>query len=432
MTKKSKKEPQKTFKLIITLIGSFFLALFLSGLLFVIMIPFLIDATNLPDAQQAAIGEQNMWRIVAFYGIATLIITGITFYKRKFIFIGIAFITYWILGTGLVIFINSQESFNSPNEIVDWNSCREQDVLQQAKACTFSVNTDSSTGTGFAYRDNYIITNFHVIEGGNKAWTYTSDSGNREVPIKLWGYSRESDIAVMKIDTPLQSCTLISSSNLPLAETLYAVGWPNGLEGESSITKGTFSRKVSFENKELIQTDAPINPGNSGGPLVSRCGIVGINQSIIRWSDSETPAEGLGFAISSSHALPIIDGLIKSGSEQGIPSIQESNFYYQDYDSGNSSDYDASGYDVNGWVNARDETRALVSYWNNVNTGGYDQAKVAQIRDLLARMSSVVENITPKLQAGQSLSSEENRLLGEWNGMYSQVETLSFQLRYSR
>ena len=66
----------------------------------------------------------------------------------------------------------------------------------------------------------------------------------------------------------------------------------------------------------LIQTDAAINPGNSGGPLLNSKGhVIGINSSKII-SDF---AEGLGFAIPVSSAMPVINDLIENGYVTGRP-----------------------------------------------------------------------------------------------------------------
>jgi serine protease Do len=60
----------------------------------------------------------------------------------------------------------------------------------------------------------------------------------------------------------------------------------------------------------LIQTTAAINPGNSGGPLVNMSGeVIGITSVKIVASE----VEGMGFAISSDEAKPIILDLIRYG-----------------------------------------------------------------------------------------------------------------------
>src|SRR6185437_13661943 len=71
---------------------------------------------------------------------------------------------------------------------------------------------------------------------------------------------------------------------------------------------------------EFIQTDAAINPGNSGGPLVDARGqVVGINTFLI----SETGSfAGMGFAIPTQVAKPVVDQLIRTGKvEHGYMGI---------------------------------------------------------------------------------------------------------------
>lgn len=434
MAKKKNKQHFNIVKFII----SFIVAFPCSVVIFLITIPFLNTSNNIATGQVLF----NLIKINVIFAAVTALINLLTFKLNKFKYLGYSFIIYLILGIFLSIFVlssnttnNNSQNNNNLTTISDWNSCNEQENLQKAKACTYSINTDTGTGSGFGIENNYLVTNFHVIDGARKIFTFTSESGDKEIPVKLWAYSEKEDLAILKIDQGVSSCNLINSDNLPLAETLYAIGWPLGLSGESSITKGTFSRKIKDGSTEIIQTDTPINPGNSGGPLVSRCGIIGINQSIIRWSDSKTPAEGIGFAISSSHLIPLVKSLIANGSEISLPVSSENSINYQSNNQGQNNNQGSNGYtgyDVNGWVGARDTTRRLLEYWNSSAVGGYDQGKVAAIKDLLIRMSSVMENIIPKMQRGVALSSEEDRLLGEWNSMYSNVNNLIFQLKYNR
>jgi serine protease Do len=60
----------------------------------------------------------------------------------------------------------------------------------------------------------------------------------------------------------------------------------------------------------LVETDAAINPGNSGGPLVNMAGeVIGINSVKI----AEVGVEGVGYAIGTVEATPIIQQLINAG-----------------------------------------------------------------------------------------------------------------------
>jgi serine protease Do len=66
---------------------------------------------------------------------------------------------------------------------------------------------------------------------------------------------------------------------------------------------------VDYE--DFIQTDAAINPGNSGGALVDLDGnLVGINTAIVSRSGGY---EGIGFAIPTNMAAPIMKMLVEDG-----------------------------------------------------------------------------------------------------------------------
>ncbi len=60
----------------------------------------------------------------------------------------------------------------------------------------------------------------------------------------------------------------------------------------------------------LIETSAAINPGNSGGPLVNLAGeVIGITSAKI----ATIGVEGMGYAISTETAMPIIQELVNKG-----------------------------------------------------------------------------------------------------------------------
>lgn len=224
-------------------------------------------------------------------------------------------------------FILSDSASNSSGTTPPSN-CNEQESLAKVKNCTVLVlRDDGGHGSGFLFLGStgFIVTNRHVIEGAKKLSTWHG----KEEPLTLWGYSEDEDIAVLKTEVEFPTCNWANSQNIGLAETLYAVGWPNQSYGESSVTKGIFSRFIKTkEGAEFIQTDAALNPGNSGGPLVNKCGVVGINTTKVVWSDQDTPSEGSGFAYTSEYIKPIIDKLILEGSPKQLPVGQISSRHY--------------------------------------------------------------------------------------------------------
>ena len=94
-------------------------------------------------------------------------------------------------------------------------------------------------------------------------------------------------------------------SELNPGDDVFAMGYPLGLPGEATVTKGIVSAIRYDESHQslVIQTDAAINPGNSGGPMLSETGrILGINTFRQEETQSGRPVDNVGFAI----AVPTI------------------------------------------------------------------------------------------------------------------------------
>ena len=181
-----------------------------------------------------------------------------------------------------------------------------------------------SSGSGFVYKEDdkygYILTNYHVIDGGsNFNVTFTDGS---DADAELISGDEYYDIAVLKVskDKIKSVSTIGNSSNLELGDTVFTVGAPIGKEYMGTITKGIVSginRMVSVELgsgtylMEVIQTDAPINSGNSGGPICNIRGeVVGITSSKL----AGTGIEGMGFAIPINSVMDVIEN-IEEGKE---------------------------------------------------------------------------------------------------------------------
>ncbi len=174
---------------------------------------------------------------------------------------------------------------------------------------------DEGAGSGWIIdEDGLIVTNSHVVEGAESI-TVTLDDG-RTFPTETVRTDPFTDLAVIKIDAQnLPAANLGDSSRLRVGDWVVAIG--NSLGLGISATHGIVSRKdvsISVESRkvlyDLIQTNAAINPGNSGGPLVNMQGeVIGITSAKL----SAIGIEGMGYAISSNAALPIIKDLIWQG-----------------------------------------------------------------------------------------------------------------------
>jgi serine protease Do len=163
--------------------------------------------------------------------------------------------------------------------------------------------------------DGYIVTNNHVVQGAVDIHVTMS---NRDVyTARLIGTDPLTDLAVIKINaTNLPSLPWGPTEQLRPGELVLAFGNPYGFR--FTVTRGIISalNRPNPEGDprkpgEFIQTDAAINPGNSGGALVDARGqLIGINTFLISPTGSFS---GMGFAIPSEMAEPVVSELIKDG-----------------------------------------------------------------------------------------------------------------------
>jgi putative serine protease PepD len=161
-----------------------------------------------------------------------------------------------------------------------------------------------------------ILTNAHVVAGGQPLITVTLDDG-QTIPAQVVGADAVFDIAFLRIrppaGAPLPVARLGDSDAVRVGDEVYAIGNPFGLE--QTLTRGIVSAVnrilpgATWSMKEpLIQTDAAINPGNSGGPLVNVCGdVVGITTAIL------PDAQSIGFAVPASLIKSVTANLLEKG-----------------------------------------------------------------------------------------------------------------------
>ena len=201
------------------------------------------------------------------------------------------------------------------------------ELFEKSEEGVVKIRTDSvdsftgtgGVGSGFVYDIlGHIITNAHVVDGGDKI-TVTFLDGS-QYNSEIIGVDRFTDIAVIKVNEKprlLHPLTVGDSSFLKVGEGVAAIGNPFGLAG--SMTSGIVSQigrllpsqDTGFSIPDVIQTDAAINPGNSGGPLLNMRGeVVGINTAI---QSSIGEFSGIGFAVPSNTISKIVPTLIEEG-----------------------------------------------------------------------------------------------------------------------
>lgn len=223
-------------------------------------------------------------------------------------------------------------------------------VINIRQSGIFTDQVSEGTGSGVIYKvagdKAFIVTNYHVIEGANQIEVSLTD-GTR-VSARVLGADVLTDLAVLEIDA--ERVTTVAefgnSENLRVGEPAIAIGNPLGLRFSSSVTQGIISateRSIPVDLNgdreidwyaEVIQTDAAINPGNSGGALINIQGqVIGINSMKI----AQNAVEGIGFAIPTAIAVPVINDLERFGEVRrpqmgvGIRSLSEiPSFHWQE------------------------------------------------------------------------------------------------------
>ncbi|MDP8969548.1 MAG: trypsin-like peptidase domain-containing protein, partial [Actinomycetota bacterium] len=161
--------------------------------------------------------------------------------------------------------------------------------------------------------DGYLLTNNHVVEGGQRIRVTLPDGTTHEAEVV--GTDPSTDLAVLHIDATDLPVPAYARQAPQIGELAVAIGSPFGLE--SSVTAGVVSavsRAVGTPAgalTDMVQTDAAINPGNSGGPLVNAdAEVIGINTALLSPSGAN---DGIGFAIPVATAVPIAEQLVDRG-----------------------------------------------------------------------------------------------------------------------
>ena len=206
-----------------------------------------------------------------------------------------------------------------------------QEVRDWFRGGNFQYESKSlGTGVIMGEKDDELLiaTNNHVVTDSSELTVTFIDEESVEASVK--GTDARDDLAVVAVklaDIPdetreqIRVANVVDSENVRVGEQVIAIG--NALGYGQSVTTGIVSalnRTITVSDEmgsndytELIQTDAAINHGNSGGALLNMKGeVIGIN-SVKAGSNG---VEGMGYAISTSKALPIIKKLMEKETRE--------------------------------------------------------------------------------------------------------------------
>lgn len=176
-----------------------------------------------------------------------------------------------------------------------------------------TVSQGIALGSGVVFdRNGDIVTNNHVVSGASSLIVTLGDGS--QLSARLVGSDPANDLAVIQVQpvASMVAATFGDSAQLSIGQEVLAIGSPLGYDG--TVTVGV----VSALNRDveeargakltgLIQMSAAINPGNSGGALINLQGqVVGIPTLAAVNNETNTPANGIGFAIPSNTAQAVV------------------------------------------------------------------------------------------------------------------------------
>lgn len=202
--------------------------------------------------------------------------------------------------------LEQQKSFDAQIKLLKSAQSDFSGVVEDVVRGVVTIRTDNSIGTGFfVSSDGYLVTNFHVIQGGqNSIEVITYDKDTFDADIVAVDETR--DLALLQIPGTYTSLELAKDNEIQVGKKVIAIGNPLGLS--FTVTEGIVSginRVGPSGLAEYVQTDVPLNPGNSGGPLIDTSGkVIGINNFKIGG------AENLGFSLKSSIIKEAVNSLV--------------------------------------------------------------------------------------------------------------------------
>ena len=200
------------------------------------------------------------------------------------------------------------------------------------------------SGSGVVIEKEYVLTNYHVVEGAHSLKISIGDDEKNLYDATVVASDSDKDVAVLKVPgLPLEPVELGDSDELVIGDWVVNIGNPIGFTGTATagIVSG-LNREIESDNSKpdkygkntpvvnsMIQTDAAINSGNSGGGMFNTAGqLVGIptlKYTGTRYS-SNAAVESIGMCIPINEAKDVIEAALtgKGNVEEGQQAATDS------------------------------------------------------------------------------------------------------------
>lgn len=183
------------------------------------------------------------------------------------------------------------------------------EAVEKVGASTVTVNARRRMpATGIAYDRDLVLTANHVVERDENITVKLSDG--KEVPAVIAGRDFGSDLALLRLESPLATPAK-TNNEVKVGQLVLALGRPSeeGIEASLGVISmvGGPVRTHHGSIDRYIRTDTTPFPGFSGGPLVDAEGnVIGLNTSGF--------GHGVSITIPADLAWKAAEQLAKHGS----------------------------------------------------------------------------------------------------------------------
>ncbi len=132
------------------------------------------------------------------------------------------------------------------------------------------------SGSGVVISEKgYILTNCHVIGGGQSFTVRFENDANEYQTSAVVKYHTDFDLALIRVDRACPPIRVLDGGSLARGQKVVAIGSPLGLF--NTVSDGIISGFRQFERVSMIQFTAPTSKGSSGGALLDMYGrLIGI------------------------------------------------------------------------------------------------------------------------------------------------------------
>jgi S1-C subfamily serine protease len=186
-------------------------------------------------------------------------------------------------------------------------------LAESGEASTVQVTVQGcgrqQLGTGFFVSGHVVLTNAHVVAGGE---TMSVEQGSESFEASLILYDPDQDVALLRVPSATRPALRLASVAPERGTRAAALGHPSGgpLTVIPAVVTASFNARGPdiydriLVQRSIVEVRAEVRRGDSGGPLMTANGVAG---GIVFGASRVEP--GVGYAISAaSVAAAVRDG----------------------------------------------------------------------------------------------------------------------------